>query len=156
MKNYWRGIIGSVALSAAALSMIGTDGALAKGKSAVMKPTPPDDVTTTEKGIKDKGVSGCGNCGLTGREAAPPPADDGTAPASVEKGKSAVMKPTPPDDAAPSAERGKSGVLKPHDDGCNGCGAKKGKTGWIILSVAALAGGVAILASSGNDNPTSP
>jgi hypothetical protein len=38
----------------------------------------------TERGIKDPGVRSCGNCGLTGKEAAPPPVDDGAAPPSAE------------------------------------------------------------------------
>jgi hypothetical protein len=35
---------------------------------------PVEDIAdpANEKGIKDNGVKGCGNCGLTGREAAPP------------------------------------------------------------------------------------
>lgn len=39
----------------------------------------------TEKGIKDPAVKGCGSCGLTGKEASPPPVDDGAAPGSEQR-----------------------------------------------------------------------
>lgn len=98
MKFDWKQALGSVALSAMALSMIGTDGAAAgKNKSDVIKPNPdlPADKIETgqmldkgkprppsvERGIKDNGVKSCSGCGMTGREAAPPATGDGATPA---------------------------------------------------------------------------
>jgi hypothetical protein len=152
MKNVMKQALGAVALSAMALSMIGTDGALAKGKSAVMKPTPPDDVTTTEKG-KSATIP-------VAPPTVAPQADRwvvdaglGITEPSTEKGKSSTIDPPPP-----SVAKGKSGVLKPNDDGCNGCNpsAARNKTGWLVplLGVAAVGGG--ILAATGGGSPKSP
>jgi hypothetical protein len=149
MKNVMKQALGAVALSAMALSMIGTDGALAKGKSAVMKPTPPDDVTTTEKGksatipvepptVAPQADRWVVDAGLGITEPSTEKGKSGTIdppPPSVAKGKSAVMKPTPPDDVTAS---------------------EKGKTGWLVplLGVAAVGGG--ILAATGGGSPKSP
>jgi hypothetical protein len=128
MKNSIKQTLGAAALTAMALSVIGTGGVMAKGgKSAKMEPPPPSaernksskmepptDSTvfdpcknprpnvqcdprqggssaernksgtiktdpvqgeappSAEKGIKDNAIKSCGNCGLTGRVAAPP------------------------------------------------------------------------------------
>ena len=42
---------------------------------------------SAEKGIKDPGVKSCGSCGLTGRQAAPPPVDCGAAPSAAKTGR---------------------------------------------------------------------
>ena len=91
----WKQALGSVALSAVALGMVGTDGAVAQNKPQTVKPNPPtaEKIETgqmldkgprrppsVEKGIKDNGVKSCGSCGLTGREAAPPATGDGATP----------------------------------------------------------------------------
>ncbi len=91
----WKQALGSVALSAMALSMIGTGGAVAQSKPDTIKPAPPtaDKIETgqmldkgprrppsVERGIKDNGVKGCTGCGITGREAAPPATGDGATP----------------------------------------------------------------------------
>jgi hypothetical protein len=177
MKLNWKHSAGAFALSVAMLGMSATGTVDAKGKSGVLKPpvdkvkvpgdrTPPSaenksgtmqagDIAdpAAEKGIKDQAVKGCGNCGVTGREAAPPPVDDAAAPPSVdyeEKGKGQHMEKPPRDHGT---ERNKSGVLKPNDPSV---AAKKGKTGWIFVTLAAVAAGVAVLAAGGNDNPASP
>jgi hypothetical protein len=110
-----------------------------------LKPTPPDDVTTTERGIKDPAIKSCGNCGLTGRQAAAPATGDGAAPPSAKvpvKGGQILEKPprphimareaTPPpvDDAAapPSAEKGKSGSMPPVDTTLRDIGLKRTKS----------------------------
>ncbi len=127
----------------------------------------PDDPpeAATEKGIKDKGMTSCGNCGLTGREAAPPPVDDASAPAT-ERNKSDTIKPDPP----LAGQRNKSDTIKP-DPPLAGQRNKsdkikegppllglRNKTGWIIpvLGVASASALVALAAGGGSDNPTSP
>ena len=99
-------------------------------------PPPVDDAAApnTEKGIKDKGMTSCGNCGLTGKVAAPPPVDDGAAPGSTAKtakGKGPKIKEKP-------ATNDKMSLLP------------------VLGGVAALAALVAAVGGGGNDNPTSP
>ncbi len=110
-----------------------------KGKSATIPVEPPTvEGPATEKGIKDKGMTSCGNCGLTGREAAPPPVDDGAAP--------------------PSAEKIETGQLLIKDKPvARSSAVARPKTSWIIptLAAAAAAGGI-LAVSSGNDKPASP
>ncbi len=123
-----------------------------KGKSATIPP-PTDDVAPTERGIKDNGVKGCTGCGITGREAAPPPVDDGAAPPSVdyeEKGKGQHMEKP----GRPLTER------RAHNGpGGTSPSTAKNKSGWIIPTLGAVTAAAlaAILASgNNNDNPTSP
>ena len=170
MRLNCKQILGSVALSAMALSISATAQVAATAKPAKPpveapaqhapsaekidlgqqfdrgnRPTPPPSV---EKGIKDQGVKGCGNCGLTGRVAAPPPVDDGAAPApSVDyedpKGGQHFdrgNRPTP----KPSSKRVKT--------------PKSGKTSSLLPvlgGVTALAA-LAIAAGGGHGNPASP
>jgi hypothetical protein len=168
MKIVWKQALGSVALSAMAISLIGTDGAAARNKSSKMEPPPPaaEKVETgqilirdrpnrpsVEKGIKDPGHK----ISEITAEAAPPPVDDGATPPSAEyelKGGGQHLEKPPRDN--PSIER------RAH----NGPGgtppssaAKGGKTGWIFPTVGALTAAtlVAVVASGNDDdNPTSP
>lgn len=149
----------------------------ARGKSATIPPPPSDDVAPTERGIKDPGVKSCGSCGMTGREAAPPPIVVGAAPSAERTG-----RPKERDDpardtsrAAPgsgpnAAARNKTGWILC----CNAAGksyevpagtpgavrapdtgtgpratAKGGKTGWI-LGIGGLAAIIAVVAASGS------
>jgi hypothetical protein len=148
MQNVMKQALGAVALSALALSMIGTDGALAKGKTATIPVEPP----SVERGKS-------GTIPVAPPTVAPQAerwvvdAGLGIAEPSTEKGKSSTIDPPPP-----SVAKGKSGVLKPNDDGCNGCNpsAARNKTGWLVplLGVAAVGGG--ILAATGGGSPKSP
>jgi hypothetical protein len=188
MKVVWKEILASVALSAVALSMIGTDGAAARNKSAKMEPPPIEKVKpvgdqpvdapvergksgtiktdpvqgeappSVERGIRDNGVKSCSGCGMTGREAAPPPVDDGAAPPSAEKVETGQLL---------DRCRGRphcSGVTERRaHDGPGGTppstAAARNKTVWWIPTVlASSAALVAILASGGggDDSPTSP
>lgn len=99
MMLNWNHRIGATALAVALLASTGgfmneakaveTGQLLIKDKprpatrttSDTIKPTPP---TATEKGIKDNAVKGCGNCGVTGRAAAPPPGGTPTPPGATD------------------------------------------------------------------------
>jgi hypothetical protein len=155
MKLNWTQRAGALAMTAALSSAVlglGVAGpADAKGKSAVMKPTPPDDVTTTERGIKDQGIKSCGSCGLTsGRAAAPPPPASGETTDSIY-GPGVSPEVVQGQPAASGTERNKSGTLPPPEPS-----AAKGKTGWLlgIGGLAAIAAVVAV--SSGSGTPASP
>ena len=172
MKFDWKQALGSVALSAMALSMIGTDGAAAgKNKSDVIKPNPdlPADKIETgqmldkgkprppsvERGIKDNGVKSCSGCGMTGREAAPPATGDGATPApsvDIETGQMLDKGPRWPNNKA-TERRAHSGP-----GGTPPSTAKKGNNTGLILGIAAGAAALAAVLASGNnnDNPTSP
>lgn len=150
MNFNWKHKAGALALSAALLSVTATGPAEAKGKSGVIKPR--DDVAppSAEKGIKDKGMTSCGNCGLTGKEAAPPPVDDGAAPApsvDIETGQLLIKdKPNPP-----SAAKKKKSRPKERDDAVYSTTLRV--LGGVV-GIAALA--LAVGNGGGNDNPTSP
>ena len=158
-----------------------------KGKSDTIKPNPPSvekgksatipvelptvDAPATEKGIRDNGVKGCGNCGLTGKEAAPPPVDDGAAPApsvDIETGQ-LLIKDKPTAATERRAHNG-SGGTPPSTAKNELCGlpytakcvtnatAKKGSNTGLILGITAGAAALAAVLASGNNNdrPTSP
>jgi hypothetical protein len=171
MTINWKQTAGALALSAMTLGVTGGDLAMAKGKSAVLKPTPPDDVAPAEKGIKDVGVKSCNGCGMTGRQAAPPATGDGAAPPSAKvpvKGGQILEKPprphvmareaTPPpvDDAAapPSAEKGKSATIPPVDTTLRDIGLKRtkspnGQGGTLPTAAKPKKGSTALLALGG-------
>jgi hypothetical protein len=128
--------LGAVALSAMSLSMIGTDGAVAKPKSDKIKVNPPTaaEVETGQLLIRDRPVSAAATendlCGLPYT----PPCDKVAPAVDVETGQ-LLIKDRP---VRPSA-------------------ARKNKTGWIIPTIAVAAALGAVLASGNNDdNPTSP
>jgi hypothetical protein len=131
MTINWKQTAGALMVSAMTLGVTGGDLAMAKGKSAVLKPTPPDDVTTTERGIKDNGVKSCSGCGMTGRQAAPPATGDGATPPSAEvevKGGQILEKPPRPHIMEREA------TPPPVDAAAAPPSAEKGKTGWIIVT----------------------
>jgi hypothetical protein len=187
MKLNWKHTAGAFALSVAMLGMAATGPVTAKGKSGTIPPPPVEAAASVEKGksgtikmdpvqgeappsaekgIKDPAIKSCGSCGVTGREAAPPPVDDAAAPGSeqrkfndqwsgappsVEKGKSGTIPIEPPTAGAQTERRAHEGP-----GGTPPSTVKKGKTGWI-LAVASAAALAAVLASGNNDgNPTSP
>ncbi len=143
-----------------------------KGKSATIPvELPTIDAPATERGIKDQAVKGCGNCGLTGREAAPPPVDDGAAPApsvDIETGQLLIKdKPTAaterrahngPGGTPPSTAKNELCGL-PYTAKCvTNATAKKGSNTGLILGITAGAAALAAVLASGNndDRPTSP
>ncbi len=173
MKNSIKQTLGAAAMTALAAMTIGmvkaapietgqllikakpTPPSVEKGKSATIPVEPPTvESPATEKGIKDNAVKGCGNCGVTGREAAPPPVDDGAAPApsvDIETGQKLDKPQWPYNKATERRAHNGPGGTPP-----TGAVARP-KTGWIIptLAVAAAAGGI-VAVSSGNDKPVSP
>ena len=184
MTFNWKQALGSVALSAMALSMIGTGGAVAQTKPDTVKPNPPtaEKIETgqllikdkprppaVEKGIKDQGVKSCNGCGMTGKEAAPPPVDDAAAPPSAEKIETGQLLIRDKDMPKPSSvERGikdqaVKNIPQPGDKRTKSKGPKvRDDPISTKSSLLPVAGGVAALAAlaaavgGGNDNPTSP
>ena len=185
MTFNWKQALGSVALSAMALSMIGTGGAVAQTKPDTVKPNPPtaEKIETgqllikdkprppaVEKGIKDQGVKSCNGCGMTGKEAAPPPVDDAAAPPSAEKIETGqlLIKDRPklvnerransgPGGTPPAAKNELCGL--PYTPKCvTNATAKKGSNTGLILGITAGAAALAAVLASGNndDRPTSP
>ncbi len=198
MKVVWKEILASVALSAVALSMIGTDGAAARNKSSKMEPSPPEKVKpvsdqpvdapaekgksdtiktdpvqgeappSTEKGIKDQGVKSCSGCGMTGKEAVPPPVDDAATPPSAEYGVDGQIL----DRGCRGRPNCSSATERRAHDGPGGTPpstAKKGRPKVrdddvstrssllpVLGGVAALAALAAVASGGGDDNPTSP
>jgi hypothetical protein len=182
-------LVGALALSTvlspvlfmAPASAQSTPSNTARGKSGTI---PVQDATnaTMAKGIKDKGMTSCDNCGLTGRAAAPTPSmlgDDiplatgkgikdnavkgaGNIPPSTGR----VAEPRPTDHPAMAgADKGKSGTIKsdpataaPAEQRNNsGAGGKpsataKGGKTGWILGIGGLAAIVAVLAASGSGN----
>lgn len=181
MRFNWKQALGSVALSAMALGMIGVDVAEAKKgqKNDVIKPNPDTaaEIETgqmldkgkprppsVEKGIKDPGVKSCNGCGMTGREAAPPATGEGTAPApsvDIETGqmldKGPRWKPSATERRANSGPGGtppstaKKGRPKERDDSPH----NRSSLLPVLGGVAALAALVAAV-GGGSDKPTSP
>ncbi len=120
-----------------------------KGKSATIPvELPTVDAPATERGIKDVGVKSCNGCGMTGREAAPPPVDDGAAPNSAERSTGGSVKSIP---GVPFQKPigGHKRVKTP----------KTGNTSLLLPVVGGLAGlsaVIAVAASGGDDKPASP
>lgn len=159
------------------------DLAAARNKSDKIKDNGNIAEPGADKGIKDPGVKSCGNCGLTGREAAPPPVDDGATPPSVdietgqmldkgprhkphvtERNKSDTIKPDPPlagernksdtiKPNPPEVARNKSDTIKPDPPLA---AAGKNKSGWILPALGGIALVGTIVAVSGGGNPKSP
>jgi hypothetical protein len=173
MKIVWKEILASVALSAMALSMIGTNAAVARPKSAVIKSCPVyPEYCSTDKTTQTPPTD----------PVAPPPVDDGAAPPSTEyeaKGGGqhlekpprdpvTVREATPPpvDDGAapPSVEKGKSAWIEPKGTVLQDIGLKRtkspkpGKTSFLLPVVGGVAALAALVAAAGggNDSPTSP
>ena len=136
-------------------------------------PPPVDDAAApnTERGIKDQAVKGCGNCGVTGKEAAPPPADY-AAPApsvDIETGQLLIKDRPVPSATERRAHNGPGGTPPstaknelcgvPYTPKCvTNATAKKGTNTGLILGITAGAAALAAVLASGNndDNPTSP
>lgn len=125
----------------------------ARNKSGTIKPNPP---TATEKGIKDPGVKGCGNCGLTGRVAAPPAAADPAPPppaVDIETGQ-LLIKDKPTAATERRAHNGSGGTPPSNSAQALSIAKKGGKSGWIIVSALAAVG-LTVALTSGNRNPVS-
>jgi hypothetical protein len=189
MTINWKHKTGVLALSVAMLSVSAGAQVAPAGKPVkapveeVVQPAPSVDVETgqlldkgprrppsVERGIKDPGVKSCGSCGMTGKEAAPPPVDDAAAPPSAEwedpnggqhfykgcKWPRKCNKATErrahdgPGGTPPSTT--KKGRPKERDDSPH----NRSSLLPVLGAVAALAALAAAVGSGGNDNPVSP
>ncbi len=189
MKQIVKHALLTMALTSMTVGLVGTEAGAARNKSDTIKPTPPsvakgksgvikprDDVAppSAEKGIKDQAVKGCGNCGVTGRVAAPPAVADPAPPppsVDIETGQLLIKdKPvaarrahsgpggTPPSTAAALKKRKGPKIrddsvystplrVSPPGGGAPST-AKGGKTGWL-LGIGGLAAILAVVAASG-------
>jgi hypothetical protein len=167
MKLNWKHNAGAFALGMAALSF-GAGPALSQSSSTPEKPV-KGQAGQAERGIKDNGVKGCGKCGITGKEQAPPtgetpPVEGATESVAGGPGSRPGNNPVTPGatqsvGGGPGSRPGNNPVTPGATARARGGPGSGPRHNWpLLVGGIAAAGGLVALAAGGGDEgrPTSP